>query len=103
LKTVAKRFAFTVRLPGFVNGLRSVLRKSLVVGFAACVMFILSAVASDNRILSRDEGARRHFAACCEFVVQLRCTLWGNPVEKRTLQWLKDGAPKNKHFLLCSV
>ena len=104
-----------MRLKGCLNvvppppGLRERLEKCLTdkfgsgVGSLRDIHLIESAVASDNRIVSRDNTAYIHFATCCDAVPELHDILWANPEDKDTLQWLKDSAPKNKDFLLCSV
>ncbi|MDD4162754.1 MAG: hypothetical protein PHW87_09790 [Methanothrix sp.] len=64
---------------------------------------IEAAKATDNRIVSLDDNARRFFCAASSSVGELREILWVNPVnEKETpTQWLNEGAPNEEHRMIC--
>jgi hypothetical protein len=64
---------------------------------------IEAARATDNRIVSLDDTARRFFCAASKGVGELRQILWVNPVVEREtpIQWLKEGAPNEEQRLIC--
>lgn len=63
-----------------------------------------AAMATDRRIVSLDDAARRLFAAVSDGVGELRNIVWVNPAEgnERPVEWLLDGAPaEEEHILHC--
>ena len=56
---------------------------------------IEAAKATDNRVVSLDDAARKFFSAASSRVGELRDILWVNPVNdgETPTQWLTDGAP----------
>lgn len=64
---------------------------------------IEAARATDNRVVSLDDNARKLFSAASSQVGELREILWVNPVneEETSIQWLKDGAPSDEQRRIC--
>lgn len=64
---------------------------------------IEAARATDGRIVSLDDTARRFFCAASKGVGELRQILWVNPVVEKEapIQWLEDGAPNEGQRLIC--
>lgn len=58
------------------------------------LLLVEAALASDRRILSLDDKARRAFARASGSLMALRQILWANPVneDERVDDWLRDGA-----------
>lgn len=56
---------------------------------------IEAAVATDQRVTSRDKGARRAFGDAADVVRELRQVVWVNPTKKKEkpIDWLQNGAP----------
>jgi hypothetical protein len=65
---------------------------------------IEAARASDRNVISIDEEARGHFHAAAARVGLLREVCWVNPAveEERPLDWLRQGAPGDRHRRLGS-
>ena len=64
---------------------------------------IEAAKATDNRIVSLDDAARKYFCGASGSVGELRQILWVNPVmkEERPIQWLEEGAPDEEQRRIC--
>ncbi len=64
---------------------------------------IEAARATDDRIVSLDDTARRFFCEASSSVGELREILWVNPVVEKEapIQWLEDGAPNEEQRLIC--
>lgn len=64
---------------------------------------IEAARATDDRIVSLDDTARRFFCAASSSVGDLRGIMWVNPVNENEtpIQWLKEGAPSDEQRLIC--
>ncbi|WP_348303960.1 hypothetical protein [Methanothrix sp.] len=63
---------------------------------------VQAARATDNRIISLDEAARRYFCEASGIVGELRQILWVNPAveRERPIQWLEEGAPDEEERLI---
>ena len=61
-----------------------------------------AAIATDRRIVSLDEKAKKPFAAVSDKVGELRNIVWVNPAEEneRPVEWLLDGAPAEEERFL---
>jgi hypothetical protein len=61
-----------------------------------------AARATDNRIVSLDDAARRYFCATSAIAGELRQILWVNPAmeTERPIQWLEEGAPNEEERLI---
>ncbi|HOE46621.1 hypothetical protein [Methanothrix soehngenii] len=61
-----------------------------------------AARATDNRIVSLDDAARRYFCAASAIAGELRQILWVNPAmeTERPIQWLEEGAPNEEERLI---
>jgi len=57
------------------------------------------ALASDERILSLDESARRHYHQAAQKIRELRRLCWVNPAvpNEQAVEWLVAGAHSNRH------
>ena len=57
------------------------------------------ALASDERILSLDETARRHYHQAAQEIRELRRLCWVNPAvpDEQAVEWLVGGAHANRH------
>jgi hypothetical protein len=63
---------------------------------------IEAARASDKRILSLDDQARRHFRRAAGVVRELRGLCWVNPenADEQAAEWVRAGAPAERHRTL---
>ncbi len=61
---------------------------------------IETALASDERILSKDRPARRHFCGAAQKVQELRPILWVDALRDRAAEWLRSGAPDLPEYCL---
>jgi hypothetical protein len=61
-----------------------------------------AALKAERRLVSKDERSRRHFRRACPHVPALRKVCWVNPArrEERPLDWLRTGAPLDRHLHL---
>jgi hypothetical protein len=57
------------------------------------------ALASEERILSLDDTARRHFHQAAQEIRELRRLCWANPAvaDEQTVEWLLAGAHADRH------
>jgi hypothetical protein len=65
---------------------------------------IEAALATDRRVVSKDDRARGHFGRAATTVMLLQRICWVNPtiVDEQPLDWLHQGAPLDRHRLLGS-
>jgi hypothetical protein len=66
------------------------------------VHLIEVALAVDRRVTTLDEEARRHFGQAAQVVRVLRNICWVNPAHsaEHAVEWLRAGAPSEKHRML---
>ena len=66
------------------------------------LLLVEAALATDERILSRDDKVRGWFCLACERIGQLRLILWLNPVKEHetAIEWLQSGAEDRDEFHL---
>jgi hypothetical protein len=69
-------------------GIRELLTKDL--------LLVEAALATGDRVISRDRQVRQHLHALSSSVVELRNIHWVNPEDVVCILWLRAGAPNNQ-------
>jgi hypothetical protein len=61
-----------------------------------------AALATDERVLSRNDAQREQFAGVCENIKEIQVVMWLNPVTQAVacLTWLQNGAPDDEQHRL---
>ena len=77
------------------EGIRVLLTKDL--------LLVEAALASDQRVVSGDNQARRHFHELCGIVGALGEVHWSDPDDSRCLGWLNEGALEDERLKLRSA
>lgn len=65
------------------------------------VHILLTALATDRRVLSLDDKIAFHFGNLGQEIVAICDVLWLNPVTKPATEWLHDGAIDRDEWHLC--